>query len=86
MEVLKQGRNAPLDVAFQVVIIYAVTKGYLADVPVEDVKRFEAELYPYMEANYFDILQEIRNTGKLSSEAEERLKEALNFRVKDFLG
>ncbi len=86
VEVLKQGRNAPLDVAYQVVIIYAVTKGYLAPVAVEDVKKFEAELYPYMEANYPEVLEEIRSTGKLSKETEEKLQEALNFRVKDFLG
>ncbi len=86
VEVLKQGRNAPLDVAYQVVIIYAVIKGYLAPVAVEDVKKFEAELYPYMEANYPEILEEIRSTGKLSKETEEKLQEALNFRVKDFLG
>ncbi len=85
VEVLKQGRNAPLDVAHQVVIIYAVIKGYLADVAVEDVKKFEAELYPYMDANYPDLLAEIRSTGKMSPEAEEKLKEALDFRVKDFL-
>jgi F-type H+-transporting ATPase subunit alpha len=85
VEVLKQGRNAPLDVAHQVVIIYAVIKGYLADVAVEDVKKFEAELYPYMDANYPELLAEIRSTGKMSPEAEEKLKEALDFRVKDFL-
>ncbi len=85
VEVLKQGRNAPLDVAHQVVIIYAVIKGYLTDVAVEDVKKFEAELYPYMDANYPEVLEEIRSTGKLSPEMEEKLKEALKFRVEDFL-
>ena len=50
VEVLKQDRNAPVDVAYQVCILYAVIGGYLKDVPVERIREFELELYPWMES------------------------------------
>ncbi len=84
VEVLKQDRNNPIDVELQVAIIYAVTNDYLASIPVEKVGQFEEELYPFLAANYADVLTEIRTTGKLSSEGEEKLKEALSVRVADF--
>ena len=86
VEVLKQGRNAPLDVALQVVIIYAVTKGYLDKVPVERVREFESELFIFMEGAYDEVLESIRESGQLSEVAERRLKEALELKLQDFLG
>ncbi|MBQ3579051.1 MAG: F0F1 ATP synthase subunit alpha [Firmicutes bacterium] len=85
VEVLKQDRNQPVDVAHQVAIIYAVTNGYLAKVPVEKIRQFETELYPWLTANYAQMLDEIRKTGKLSEEGEAQLKTALTVRVEDFL-
>ena len=75
--VLKQKNNAPKEVAQQVCIIYAVTKGYLNALDVEDVPAFEQQLESVMESKYFDVLDSIRTTGKLEPAAEERLKEAL---------
>ena len=77
VEVLKQGRNTPVDVAHQVCIFYAVVGGYLKQVPVEQIKEYEASLYAYLDERYLGLLEDIRNTGKLSEEGESQLKEAL---------
>lgn len=65
VEVLKQPENAPLKVEKQVVILFALVNGYLDDVPVEDVTRFEAEFLNWLEANDADLLNEIRQTKQL---------------------
>ena len=85
VEVLKQDRNAPVDVAYQVCILYAVIGGYLKDVPVERIREFELELYPWMEANAADVLTAIRETKDLSKETEALLNKAITTRVAEFL-
>ena len=85
VEVLKQDRNAPVDVAHQVAILYAVIGGYLKDVPVERIREFELELYPWMEANAADVLNAIRETKDLSKETEALLNKAITTRVAEFL-
>ena len=85
VEVLKQDRNAPVDVAYQVCILYAVIGGYLKDVPVERIREFELELYPWMEANAADVLNAIRETKDLSKETEALLNKAITTRVAEFL-
>lgn len=65
VEVLKQGLHKPLKVEHQVAILYALTRGYIDDVAVEDVNRFEEALYAHMEANAKDVLDAIKTTGKL---------------------
>ena len=78
VEVLKQGRSAPVDVEKQICILYAVTNNYLADVKVEDVQEYEKGLYEYMDtAHDADVLAPIRDTGALSDETLEALKKAL---------
>ena len=77
VEVLKQNRNSPIEVENQVAIIYAVTNNYLADIKVEDIVAFEAELYEYLRANPA-VLSEIREKGTMGDETVEKLKEALN--------
>ena len=77
VEVLKQGRNAPVDVAHQVCIFYAVVNGYLKDVAVAAIKEYEAGLYSYMDENAFGVLEDIRTSGQLSKDNEEALKKAL---------
>ena len=84
VEVLKQDRSAPIDVAHQVCILYAVTKGYLKDVAVGDIRAFERGLYPYLDKNAFDVLKAIRTTGALSAEDEETLKQALSAYCAEF--
>ena len=80
VEVLKQPPYSPLAVEKQVVIIFAGTKGYLDDIPTVAVTKFEAELYPYIEAKYPEIFEQIRTKKALDKEIEEFLHKAL----KDF--
>ena len=87
VEVLKQNQNAPVPVEKQVAILYAVTKGILSRVAVEDVKAYEAGLYTYLDtdASGAAAMQEIRSTGKLEAETEEKLKAALDAFTEEFL-
>ena len=85
VEVLKQDRNSPVPVEKQVCILYAVTKDYLKDVDVADVREYERGLYERMDAQHGAVLQAIRETGNLSPETEEALKAALGAYTKDFL-
>ena len=78
VRVLKQKNNSPKEVAQQVCIIYAVTKGYLNDIAVEDIPSFEQQLEKMMDTQYFDVLDSIRTSGKLEQAAEQRLTEALD--------
>ena len=77
VEVLKQGRNSPIAVELQVAIIYAVVNNLLRDVEVEDISRFEEELFEYLVATKDELLAEIRNTGALSDENAAVLREAI---------
>ena len=75
--VLKQKNNAPVEVAHQVCIIYAVTNGYLNGIAVDAIAEFEKRLQEFMENRYADVLAAIRTTGKLEKDTEEALKAAL---------
>ena len=75
--VLKQKNNSPKEVAQQVCIIYAVTKGYLTSIPVDQIPEFEKRLEEHMENLHSDVLEAIRSTGKLEPETEEALKKAM---------
>ncbi len=84
VEVLKQGNNAPVEVAHQVCILYAVTNGYLNDIEVEQIKEFELRLREFMDNRYGHVLTAIRTTGKLETETEEGLKAALQELLEEF--
>ena len=86
VEVLKQGRNAPVAVELQVAIIYAVVNNLLREIKIEDVSRFEEELFEYLTLSKDEILAEIRDTGLLSKENEEALREAIIYTKNKFLG
>ena len=73
MEILKQGQYQPVAVEHQVMIIYAAVKGHLAGIAPSQVKRFEKELYQYMDTNYPHVGKAIADTGKLEAETEEQL-------------
>ncbi len=77
VEILKQPANSPLPVEKQVVIIYAGTRGYLDDIPVKAIRKFEDELYPFIESKYPQIFENIRTKKQLDEETEELLKKAL---------
>ena len=87
VEVLKQNQNAPIPVEKQVAILYAVTKGILSRVATEDVRTYEAGLYTWIDsdAQGAAAMQEIRSTGALSAETEEKLKGALEQYTENFV-
>ena len=87
VEVLKQGRNAPVPVEKQVAVLYAVTKGILSQVAVEDVKEYEAGLFTSLDndAEGVAVMQKIRSSGKLEGETEEELKKVLEQYTESFL-
>ena len=82
--VLKQSNNAPVEVAHQVCIIFAVTNGYLKNIAVEDVPEFQTRLIEFMENRYSDLLETIRSTGKLENDTADKLKTALNELLAEF--
>ncbi len=77
MEILKQPQYKPIEVEKQVVILYAVTNRFLDDIKNENIARFEAELFEYMEQAHNNILTDIREKKVLSEENESELKAAL---------
>lgn len=70
VEVLKQDLNKPLKVEKQVAILYALTRGYLDDIPVADIQRFEAEYLAWLDHNHTNVLDHIRTTKELPSDEE----------------
>jgi F-type H+-transporting ATPase subunit alpha len=64
-ELLKQGLNAPVPVEEQVLVIYAGSEGYVDNVPVSEVQRYESEVRAYFRANHAGLFEEIRTSGKL---------------------
>jgi F-type H+-transporting ATPase subunit alpha len=81
VEVLKQPPYSPLSVEKQIAVIFAGANGFLDNIKIEDVNKFENELYPFLEAKYPSVLESIRTNKKIDNETEEELKKALN----DFL-
>jgi len=77
VEILKQPAHQPLPVEKQVVIIYAGTRGYLDDLPVKSIRRFEDELYPFIETKYPQIFENIRTKKQIDAQTEELLKKTL---------
>jgi F-type H+-transporting ATPase subunit alpha len=82
MEILKQPQYVPMAVEHQIMIIYAASKGFLADVPVEKVADWEAAFHPYMDANYPELVRGIYDTTvtqrqKISDEQFKQLDAAI---------
>ena len=78
VEVLKQPPYNPLPVENQVVLIYAGSNGYLDDIPASAVAKFEAELYPYLEAKYPDVFEQIRSKKSVEKDTQDKLDKALS--------
>ena len=83
-ELLKQAQFSPLKVEEQVVAIYAGTRGYLDQLAVSDVGRFEEDLLRLVRDQHGDILDTIREEGELSDKSEEKLKSVLEAFAKSF--
>ena len=77
VEVLKQDRSSPLDVALHVSILYAVVHNMLMDVPVERISAFENALFDHLTVQHPEILEDIRKTGELRPENEAALRAAI---------
>src|ERR671919_806443 len=78
VEILKQLQYEPMSVEHQVMIIFAVTNGYLDDVPVADSKRFEVELLEFLGSRHAGIGKHIEGKGTLTDEVEQQLREAID--------
>ena len=87
VEVLKQGKSAPVPVEKQVAILYAVVKGILADVKVTDIAEYEAGLYRRLDEDPDGVsaMRIIRETGALNETAEAALKAALTAYTQEFV-
>ncbi|MBI2627776.1 F0F1 ATP synthase subunit alpha [Candidatus Nomurabacteria bacterium] len=77
VEVLKQLQYAPVKMEHQVVTLYALTRGFMDDVPVEKIKEFEAELIDYSERNAKTFYKEIKESKMWTEKGEEQLKKAI---------
>ncbi len=77
VEILKQGQYRPYPIEKQVAILFAGTNGYLDEIPVGEVKRFENEFLEMMELKHNDILETISSTGDLNEETSVKLKQIL---------
>lgn len=85
VESLKQGQYEPLGVEKQVLIIFAVTNGYVDDYPLESIKNYENELYSFFESKYSTILDEIRTKKEISDDLKGSVTSALD-ELKNQLG
>lgn len=83
-EVLKQPQYKPMPVEYQVIIIYAVTRKFLIDIPTDAIGRFETELFAFIDTKYPQIPQTIRETKVMSEETEKELVNAINEFKKQF--
>ena len=86
VELLKQPQFSPVAVEDQVIAIFAGTKGYLDDVPVADVRRFEADLLEYIHSREPWITKEIVETGKLSEDSAGKLTSSIEEFKRGFQG
>ena len=77
VEVLKQPPYSPLPIERQVVIIFAGARGFMDDISVANITKFEADLYPFLEAKYPQIFEDIRSKKMLDKDIEETLSKAL---------
>ena len=87
VEVLKQDKNQPVPVEKQVAILYAVVNNILIKVEASDIAEYEAGLYDFLDSDPSGIaaMRDIRETGKLEAETENKLKESLNAYTDKFL-
>ncbi|MEK7167318.1 MAG: F0F1 ATP synthase subunit alpha [Patescibacteria group bacterium] len=76
-EILKQGQYEPMPVEHQVLIIFIVTQGFLDDVPVEKIKKFEEQFHEYLKLEQKELLNEIREKQELTEEIDKKIRQAI---------
>ncbi len=77
VEVLKQDKNSPVQMEYQVAIIFAVVNGYLNNIKVEDVSEYEKELYEYLRTDHDELMKRLADTGELTDDDQNKLSAAL---------
>lgn len=85
MEILKQPQYSPVRVEYQVLIFYVAIKKYIADIPVSRVRQFEREFLDFVDNNYPEIVESIRETKDLTEDTEKRIVEAVTEFKKSFI-
>ncbi len=83
-EMLKQKQFAPISVEKQITLIWTATEGYLDELPVETLNRFERELYEHLDTQHSDLLREIIEKKQMTDELSEKLKKAIDPFYEDF--
>ncbi len=78
MEILKQDQYQPLPVSKQILIIYAGVNGFLDEFPVESLRRYEAELYQFVDERYPEVLREIEEKKEIDDSLKEKIEKVLN--------
>jgi F-type H+-transporting ATPase subunit alpha len=78
VEILKQAQYKPMPVEQQVTIIYAANNGYIDDLPVASIRKFEEQFHPFMAESYPDIMEKIRRTKDLDKDTEAALVRAID--------
>lgn len=84
-EILKQPQYKPMPVEYQVIIIFAATRKYLLDIPVEDILAFEKGLFEYLDTTYPEIPGSIQKSQVISDETEKKLIQAIDEYKKQFI-
>ncbi len=84
MEILKQPQYSPVSVEHQAIILYIVVNKHLMDIPVNKISLFEKEFLNYIDNNYPEIVEDIKNTKDLTDENIERIKSAVEEFKKSF--
>ena len=78
MEILKQKQYSPLPVEKQILLIYAATNGYLDDLPVDSLRRFEKELYEFLDNNCGKLLKGLESKKELDKPLTAEIEKALH--------
>ena len=78
VEILKQGQYVPLPVEKQVLAIFAVNNGYVDEYPATDVQRYESEMISFMESNYADVINTLRDKKAIDDDLQAKIKAALD--------
>ena len=85
VEILKQDQFSPLDIAYQVIIIYAAGRGWIDDIPVKDIRRFEEEFFTFISREFGFLLEMLAEHKEITPEIEDKIKEGLTVFKKNFI-
>ena len=84
VEILKQNQYVPMSISNQIAILYAGVNGYLDNIEIENINKYEKELVEYLAANNQNTLDSITTSGKLDDSNQKELQNALDTFTKTF--